>query len=157
MKKDRRLDLSKNNKDNNNEIKYSLFDLFYGSFIDFINEYNCNIIKNPFKLIRDYMKKKDINNAEYILRPLLTQKYILKVNNIEYIDIIILNKYLRKIGIIDNDNGIWFSTFEEELIDKNKFINEIYNSNDNIKEENNIEKINRITDNFIDDIFKIIK
>ena len=157
MKKDRRLDLSKNNKDNNNEIKYSLFDLFYGSFIDFINEYNCNIIKNPFKLIRDYMKKKDINNAEYILRPLLTQKYILKVNNIEYIDIIILNKYLRKIGIIDNDNGIWFSTFEEELIDKNKFINEIYNSNDNIKEENNIEKINRISDNFIDDIFKTIK
>ena len=163
MKKDRRLHLSKRNKKDNKdteyEIKYSIFDLFYGSFIDFINEHNYNFIKNPLKLIKDYMVKNDINNIEYILKPLLNKKNILKINNIEYIDIIILNKYLRKLGIIEKDCKIWFNTFEEELIDINKFINEIYdfNENENNKEELNLEKIKEISDKFVDDIFQSIK
>ena len=167
MKKDRRLNINlskKNKKDKDDkdtiiDIRYSIFDLFYDSFIDFINEYNYNFVKNPLKLIKDYMEKKEINNVEYILKPLLNKKYILEINNIEYVDIIILNKYLRKIGIIEKDCKIWYNTFEEELIDIYKFINDIYdfNENENNKEEINLDKIKEISDKLIDDIFQSIK
>ena len=162
MKKDRSLELNKYKKQtnkkgekDNNEIRYSLFDLYYQSFIDFYDEYNCNIVTNPYKRIRVYMKKNDINNAEIILRPLFIEKNILKIDNIEYIDIIILNKYLRRIGIILNEERISVVLFEEELVDKNKFINDIYDYDDNKENEieNNHEKIKQKVDNFIDDIF----
>ena len=162
MKKDRSLELNKYKKQTNkkgekenNEIRYSLFDLYYESFIDFYDEYNSNIVSNPYKRIRIYMKKNDINNAEIILRPLFIEKNILKVDNIEYIDVIILNKYLRRIGIILKEERISTFLFEEELVDKNKFINDIYDYDDNnkIENENNPEKIKQKVDNFIDDIF----
>ena len=162
MKKDRSLELNKYKKQtnrkgekDNNEIRYSLFDLFYQSFIDFYDEYNCNIVTNPYKRIRIYMKKNDINNAEIILRPLFIEKNILKIDKNEYIDVIILNKYLRRIGIILNEERISVFLFEEELVDKNKFINDIYDYDDNKKNEidNNNEKIKQKVDNFIDDIF----
>ena len=157
MKKNRSLDLNisnKNSQNYKNEIKYSLFDLFYESLNDFIDEYQFNQVKNPFKLIRQFMEKKKINNAEYLLKPLLNNKYILKINNVEYIDIIVLNKYLRKIGIIQKTDKISVSVFEEELIDKQKFIDDIYNYDLNVKEEdNNFEKIKKKADNLIDDIF----
>ena len=161
MKKDRTLDIDTSKKNNNknikNEIKYSLFDLFYESLNDFIDEYQFNKVKNPFKLIRQFMEKKNINNAEYLLRPILNNKYILKVNNVEYIDIIVLNKYLRKIGIIQKDENILVDTFEEELVDKNKFIDDIYDYDFNKKdEENSFEKIKKKADNFLDDIFGTI-
>jgi hypothetical protein len=161
MKKDRSLELNKYKKQtkkgdkDNNEIKYSLFDLYYQSFIDFYDEYNCNIVPNPYKRMRIYMKKNDINNAEIILRPLFIEKNILKIDNNEYIDIIILNKYLRRIGIILNEERISVFLFEEELVDKNKFINDVYDYDDSKKNEveNNSEKIKQKVDNFIDDIF----
>ena len=161
MKKDRSLELNKYKKQtkkgdkDNNEIKYSLFDLYYQSFIDFYDEYNCNIVPNPYKRMRIYMKKNDINNAEIILRPLFIEKNILKIDNNEYIDIIILNKYLRRIGIILNEERIFVFLFEEELVDKNKFINDVYDYDDSKKNEveNNSEKIKQKVDNFIDDIF----
>ena len=154
MKKDRSLNLSrKDPQENQYEIRYSLFDLYYEGLSDFIDEYNCDIIKNPFKLIRKYMKRNDINNVEYLLKPILNKKYILNVNNVEYIDIIILNKYLRKIEMIPKDEKISVSIFEEELIDKNKFINDIYDYYFNKKEETNFEEIKKKADNLIDDIF----
>ena len=156
MKKDCSLDLNKNKK--KFDIKYSLFDLYHESLNDLIDEYNSNIIKNPFKLIRNYMKKNDINNAEYILKPLLNAKYIIKINNVEYIDITIMNKYLRKIGIIQKDEKILVDVFEEELIDKNKFIDNIYDCNiNNTKEETSPEKIKQSANNLIDDILMNFK
>ena len=88
----------------------------------------------------------------HVAKKIHTQ-YILNVNNVEYIDIIILNKYLRKIEMIPKDEKISVSIFEEELIDKNKFINDIYDYDFNKKEETNFEEIKKKADNLIDDIF----
>ena len=161
MKKDRSLELNKYTKQpkkvdkDNSEIKYSLYDLYYQSFLDFYDEFNCNIVANPYKRIRLYMKKNDINNAELILRPLFIEKNILKIDKNEYIDEIILNKYLRRIEIILNDERISAFLFEEELVDKNKFINDVYDYDDSKKNEieNNQEQFKKKVDNFIDDIF----
>ncbi len=154
MKKDRSLNLPrKDTQENQYQIRYSLFDLYYEGLSDFIDEYNCDIIKNTFRLIRKYMKRNDINNVEYLLKPILNKKYILNVNNVEYIDIIILNKYLRKIGMIPKNEKISVNIFEEELVDKNKFINDIYDYDFNKKEETNYEEINKKAVNLIDDIF----
>ena len=162
MKKNRTLELKKYKKqinrkntkeDDNYEIRYSLFDLYYGSLIDFLDEYNSKVVENPFKRIRLYMKNNNIINAEVIIRPLFIKKNILKINNVEYIDIILLNKYLRLIGIISNEEKISVITFEEELIDKNKFINDIYDYDiKNDEEERSPEKIKQKADDFIDEI-----
>ena len=157
MKKDYSLELSKNKNKKKDDIKYSLFDLYYESLNDLIDEHDSNLIKNPFKLIRNYMKKNDINNAEYILKPLLNTKFIIKINNVQYIDITIMNKYLRKIGIIQKDEKILVDLFEEELIDRNKFIDNIYDSNINTKEERNPEKTKQNANNLIDDILNNFK
>ena len=155
MKKNRSLKLFKENSiRKKSEIKYSFFDLFYKSLIYFIDDFNSNIISNPFELIRNYMKKKDINNAEYLLKPLLENKYIIKINNKEYFDIVILNKYLRKLGIIKKNETISLNCFEEELIDKNKFIDDIYDFKIN---EINIEKINQNASNLINEILQVYK
>jgi len=155
MKKNRSLKLFKENSiRKKSEIKYSFFDLFYKSLIYFIDDFNSNIISNPFELIRNYMKKKDINNAEYLLKPLLENKYIIKINNKEYFDIVILNKYLRKLGIIKKNETISLNCFEEELIDKNKFIDDIYDFKIN---EINTEKINQNASNLINEIFQVYK
>jgi hypothetical protein len=138
MKKDRKLKFPKgkniNIKDkiNDNVNNYSLFDLFYESLIDLIDEFDSNVVSNPFELIRNYMHKKDINNAELIFWPLLKSEYIIKINGNEYFDIIILNKYLRKLGIIQGNGKISINCFEDELVDKNKFINDIYDYGNNI-------------------------
>ena len=160
MKKDLSLELKRNNKEKSkSEIKYSLFDLFYGNLNELIDEYHIDLIKDPFKKIRNFMNKNDLNNVEYVLRPILNKKYILKINDKEYIDIFILNKYLRRIGIINKEEKIWVDVFEEELVDKDKFIDDIYNYNynDNIKKENSNEKIKQEVDDFIKDIFGNIK
>jgi len=134
MKKDRTLEINKSKKQiskkpafDNYEIRYSLFDLFYKSLIDFIDEYNSLIIKNPFQRIKVYMKNKNINNDDNILKSLLTERNIIKINNKEYIDIILLNKFLRKIGIIQNNEIIFEILFEEELVEINKFMNDLIN------------------------------
>ena len=80
------------------------------------------------------MKDNNISNAEIILRPLFFEKNIIKINNKEYIDIILLSKYLRRIGIILNEEKISVELFEEELVDKNKFTNDINNYNISEKE-----------------------
>ena len=156
MKKNCTLELDKKNE--KFEIRYSLFDLIYENLNDFINEYNSSYIKKPLKEIRKYMIKNDINNVELIFRPLLKKNYVININGIEYFDIIILNKYLKKIGIIQKDEKIWVDTFEDELIDKNKFIEDIYdydmNSNN---EESSLEKIKKNADNFIDEILGSFK
>ena len=134
MKKDRTLEINKSKKQiskkaafDNYEIKYSLFDLFYKILINFIDEYNSLIIKNPFQRIKAYMKNKNINNDDNILKSLLTEKNIIKINNKEYIDIILLNKFLRKIGIIQNNEIIFTNLFEEELVEINKFMDDLIN------------------------------
>ena len=111
----------------NYDIRYSLFDLFYKSLIDFIDEYNSLIIRNPFQRIKTYMKNKKINNDDNILKSLLIDKNIIKVNNKEYIDIILLNKFLRRIGVIQNNEVIFATLFEEELVEISKFTNDIVN------------------------------
>jgi hypothetical protein len=140
--------------DKENE-KYSLFDLFYESLNDFIDEYNSNGIKNPYALIREYMEGCDIINAEKIFEPVLKSKNILKINNREYVDIIILNKFLRSLGIIRENDKIVVNTFEEELVDIREFIDEIYNEK-NVEEKNeNYEEIKHKADHLVDEILQL--
>ena len=160
MKKNRALNLSKENKNINIHIeqkiktKNSLFDLFYESLIDYIKEHNSKVISNPFELIRKYMKVNDIKNALSILKPLINDEYIIKINNKEYFDIIILNKYLRQLGIIKYNEMIFVNLFEEELVDKYQFINDIYDYGINEKKENKIKALNQHVNDFINDIFQ---
>ena len=101
------------------------------------------------------MEKNNIVSAEKLFKPILKNSNAIKKDSKEYIDEIILNKYLRHLGIIKEDEVVLFNTFEEELVDMNDFINDIYNKNskdkDIIIKENN-EKVN----NIIDDIFNLV-
>ena len=101
------------------------------------------------------MKENDIINAEKLLRPILTEKNILKINSINYIDIIVLNKFLRLKGIIKKDDKILVNTFEEELVDINKFINDIYDC-ENIDEKHlDDEDLKKKADNLVDEILQL--
>ena len=156
MKKDRSFNLFDDNDTNNineqeNTIKFSLFDLFYQSLIDLIEEFDYNIIYNPFDSIRNYLQKNEINNAELLLKPLLNNKYIIKINNKEYFDIEILNKYLRKLGIIQLNEAIYINCYEEELVDKNKFIDDINDYNET--KETDLNKLNQNVNDLINGIF----
>ena len=158
MKKDRSFNLFDDNDINNineeeNKIKFSLFDLFYQSLIDLIEEFDYNIIYNPFDSIRNYMQKNEINNAELLLKPLLNNKYIIKINNKEYFDIEILNKYLRKLGIIQLNESIYINCYEEELVDKNKFIHDINDYGINETKETDLNKLNQNVNDLINGIF----
>ena len=158
MKKDRSFNLFDDNDTNNineqeNTIKFSLFDLFYQSLIDLIEEFDYNIIYNPFDSIRNYMQKNEINNAELLLKPLLNNKYIIKINNKEYFDIKILNKYLRKLGIIQLNESIYINCYEEELVDKNKFIDDINDYGINETKETDLNKLNQNVNDLINGIF----
>ena len=158
MKKDRSFNLFDDNDINNineeeNKIKFSLFDLFYQSLIDLIEEFDYNIIYNPFDSIRNYMQKNEINNAELLLKPLLNNKYIIKINNKEYFDIEILNKHLRKLGIIQLNEAIYINCYEEELVDKNKFIDDINDYGINETKETDLNKLNQNVNDLINGIF----
>ena len=157
MKKDRKISLFE--KDNNffedkEEKKNSLFDLYYECLDDFINEFKAKEILNPYSLIRNYMNENEIVNAENLLKPILSDKNILVINSIKYIDIIILNKYLRFKGIIKEDEKIEVNTLEEELVNINKFINDIYSEKGVEKKEDFVE-IKHKAENLIDDILKL--
>ena len=158
MKKNRNLKFAKNNGfveiiEPKIEIKYSLFDLFYESLFDLIKEHDSKTISNPIELIRNYMTKNDINDAESLLKPLLHDKYIFKINNKEYIDIIILNKYLRKLGIIKINEVISINCFEEELVDNDILIKDINECNNNEINQTNINKLKENVNDFINEIF----
>ena len=158
MKKNRNLKFAKNNGfveiiEPKIEIKYSLFDLFYESLFDLIKEHDSKTISNPIELIRNYMTKNDINDAESLLKPLLYDKYIIKINNKEYIDIIILNKYLRKLGIIKINEVISINCFEEELVDNDILIKDINECNNNEINQTNINKLKENVNDFINEIF----
>ena len=158
MKKDRSFNLSRDNKINDDIekesiIKYSLFDLFYESLIDLIEERDYNIISDPFELIRNYMQKNDINDVELLLKPLLKCKYIIKINNKEYFELALLNKFLRKLGIIQLNDLVDINCFEEELIDKDKFIKDINNYEINEIKEIDVKKINQNVNDLINGIF----
>ena len=158
MKKDISFNLFDDNDTNNikeqeNKIKFSLFDLFYQSLIDLIEEFDYNIIYNPFDSIRNYMQKNEINNAELLLKPLLNNKYIIKINNKEYFDIEILNKHLRKLGIIQLNESIYINCYEEELVDKNKFIDDINDYGINETKETDLNKLNQNVNDLINGIF----
>ena len=159
MKKNRLLKFAKNNSlleiiEQKEQIKYSLFDMFYESLFDLIKEHNSKIISNPFQLIKNYMTKNDINDAESLFKPLLNDKFILKINNNEYFDFVILNKYLRKLGIIKVNEIISINCFEEDLVDKDNFFKNIYNSGINEENETNINKLKDNVNDFINEIFK---
>ena len=159
MKKDKSLNIFEDELNNNisqkeNKIKYSLFDLFYENLVNLIEEFGYNEISNPFELIRNYMQKNEINNAELLLKPLLNAKSIIKMNNKEYIDIALLNKYLRKLGIIKSNETIYINCYEEELVDKNKFIDDINNYEINETKEIDFQKLNQNVNDFINDIFE---
>jgi hypothetical protein len=160
MKKNRKLDLFDNEQeflDNKSEKdkKNTFFDLYYDSLKDFLDEYNSNYINNGFYLIRNYMKANDIINAENLFAPIINQKNILKKNSKEYIDIIVLNKYLRYKEIIKNDDKIIVDTFEEELVDINQFINDIYNDNENEEKQADYEELKEKANNLVDEILKL--
>ena len=100
------------------------------------------------------MKENDIINAEKLLKPVFNEKNILIKNNIKYIDIIVLNKFLKYKGIIKNDDKIIVNTFEEELVDINQFVNDIYNEN-NQRNKTDFEEVKHKAENLIDDILKL--
>ena len=155
MKKDRTLNLVEDKEIKpESTIKFSLFDLFYESLIDIIEDFGSNIIFNPIELIRNYMRKNEINNAELLLKPLLTNNNIIKINNKEYLDIDILNKYLRKLEIIKLNEAINIIFYEEELVDINKFIDDINNyAINNETKEDNKTKVNEVVSELFNDIF----
>ena len=159
MKKNRKLNLFENDKflDNKTEEekKCSLFDLYYESLTDFIDEFYFNNITNPCYLIKNYMNNNDIINAEKIFKPIINEKNILIKNGVEYIDIIILTKYLKFKGIIKNDEKISVNTFEEELVDIKQFINDIYDSKPDEEKNAGYENLKQKADNLIDEIFKL--
>lgn len=78
----------------------SLYDLFYLNLNDFLNEYNSKRVSSPYKLMRNYMEQNNIVSAEKLLRPIIIPPNVIKKDSKEYIDEIILNKYLRQLGII---------------------------------------------------------
>ena len=157
MRKSRKLILikgkgeDKETKDEN-QIKNSFYDLFYESLIDFINEYNSNYVYNIFHIIRIYMEKNEIINAENLLKPVINNKNIIKIENKEYIDETILNKYLRQIEILKKNERLYLNVYEEELVNVNEFINDIYENKKEHIDDN--EKCKEQTINFIDDIFQ---
>ena len=158
MKKDRKLELFENENEffeSKNIKKESLYDLYYESLNDFINEFNAKEIQNPYFLIRNYMKENDIVNAEKLMRPILSDKNSLVINSVKYIDIIILNKYLRFKGIIKDEDKIEVNTFEEELVDINQFINDIYNEKNEEEKKEEYDELKHKAENLIDDIFKL--
>lgn len=152
MKKNCDLIIKTKNKKDEEKKYFSLYDLFYHNLKDFIDEYNAKIIPNPYKLIRNYMEKHNIVSSEKILRPIIISSNIIKKDGKDYFDEIILNKFLRHLGIIKKDEKLCFPTFEEELIDINELINDIYTkdsiNNDKVFVDNK-EKVN----NMLDDIF----
>ena len=160
MKKDRKFDLFENDieyldNQKEQEKKYSLFDLFYESLDDLINGFQSNDVENPFYLIRNYMNENEIINAEKLLKPILTDKNILIINSVKYIDIIVLNKFLRFKGIIKNGDKIVVNTFEEELVDINEFINNIYNGSNEEEKIKDYDHLKLKAENLIDDILKL--
>ena len=158
MKKDRKISLFEDNNDlteNNQDKKCSLFDLYYESLNDFMNEFKSNEIANPYYLIKNYMNENDIINAEKLLAPILIDKNILVINSIKYIDIIVLNKFLKLKGIIKNEEKIEVNTFEEELVDINKFINNIYNGSNEEEKIKDYDHLKLKAENLIDDILKL--
>ena len=149
MKK--RIELKKKKNKTKEEKNYdSLYDLYYTNLNDFINEYNAKIISNPYKLIRNYMERNKIISSEKLLRPIIDKCHIIKKNSKEYIDEILLNKILRNIGIIKNDEKVLLPTIEEELIDINELINDIYTKDDKNNDfinTGNKKKVNNMLDN----------
>ena len=160
MKKEHKLDIFEKKEElkdpNEKEIKNSVYDLYYESLQDFIDEYYYNNISNPYHLIKLYMTENDIISVEKILRPILIPKYLIKINSKDYIDNIILNKYLRIKGIIKKDDKILVDTFEEELVDINKFIDDIYERGiEEDKQKLDYEELKNKAENLIDEIFKL--
>ena len=160
MKKEHKLDIFEKKEElkdpDEKEIKNTIYDLYYESLQDFIDEYYYNNISNPYYLIRNYMTENDIISAEKILRPILIPKYLIKINSKDYIDNIILNKYLRIKGIIKKDDKILVDTFEEELVDINKFIDDIYERGiEEDKQKLDYEELKNKAENLIDEIFKL--
>ena len=160
MKKEHKLDIFEKKEElkdpNEKEIKNSVYDLYYESLQDFIDEYYYNNISNPYHLIKLYMTENDIISVEKILRPILIPKYLIKINSKDYIDNIILNKYLRIKGIIKKDDKILVDTFEEDLVDINKFIDDIYERGiEEDKQKLDYEELKNKAENLIDEIFKL--
>ena len=75
--------------------------------------------------------------------------------NIYQVNTPILNKYLRHLGIIKEDEIILFNTFEEELVDMNELINDIYNK-DTKDKDILLNETNQKVNNIIDDIFNYV-
>ena len=160
MKKEHKLDIFEKKEElkdpNEKEIKNSVYDLYYESLQDFIDEYYYNNISNPYHLIKLYMTENEIISVEKILRPILIPKYLIKINSKDYIDNIILNKYLRIKGIIKKDDKILVDTFEEDLVDINKFIDDIYERGiEEDKQKLDYEELKNKAENLIDEIFKL--
>ena len=157
MKKNRNFeDFEKENNFKTNNInikknKNSLFDLFYRSLQDFIDEYNYQNVYNIYNIINTYMKENEIVNVEKLLKPILNEKYLTIKDGKKYVDIIVLNKFLRKKGIIKNNEKIDINVFEEELVDIKIFINNIYENKENkpISEEELKKKANDLVDEIL--------
>ena len=165
MKRDRNILLQHNNNFVNNNYNdkeensnkndtCEIYNLFYGNLIDFENEYNDDNIDDYIYTIRNYMKAKEISSAKILFDPLLIKENIISLNNIEYVDTIVLNKYLRNIDIINQKEKIYFPTYEDELVDINQLISDIDNQiQQNIKQSP--QSIKKKATDFINEILDL--
>ena len=156
MKKNCNLKIKKSNEQEEpKKTDNLLYDLFYLNLNDYLDEYNSKKVSNPYKLMRNYMEQNNIVSAEKLLRPIIIPPNVIKKDSKEFIDEIILNKYLRQLGIIKNNESILLNTIEEELVDINEFINDIY-TKDFFDKNRAFEENNKKVNNMIDDVFNNI-
>ena len=156
MKKNCNLKIKKSNdQEEPKKTDNLLYDLFYLNLNDYLDEYNSKKVSNPYKLMRNYMEQNNIVSAEKLLRPIIIPPNVIKKDSKEFIDEIILNKYLRQLGIIRNNESILLNTIEEELVDINELINDIY-TKDFIDKNKAFEENNKKVNNMIDDVFNNI-
>ena len=134
-----------------NENIYDIYNLYYGNLIDFNNEFKANSIYDYFTVIRRYMKENEISSAKVLFKPLMIKENIFSLDNKDYIDIIVLNKYLKLIGIINKKQRLFFPTYEDELVDMNLLINDIDDLSKNYVEPTP-EEIKENVEKFIDEI-----
>ena len=97
------------------------------------------------------MAENEISSAKILFKPLMIKENIFSMNNKDYVDIIVLNKYLKLIGIISKKQRIFFPTYEDELVDMNLLVDDIDNLSNNYVEQSP-ETIKKSAEKFINEI-----
>ena len=142
---------NKSTEEKTNENECDIYNLFYENLSDFYYEFKARNIFDYYSVIRKYMAENEISSAKILFKPLLIKENIFSVNNKDYVDIIVLNKYLKLIGIIKKKQRIFFPTYEDELVDVNWLVDDIDNLSNNYVQQSP-EIIKQSAEKFINEI-----